>query len=363
MLRRKRPSSDCSSANSSCKVPSGSLSFTARDLTSSTPGAWQAFLAYASNVFPLLGNATAQDSGTLKADVPHYEEGLLKSICDQVSKATLSSLKQLRRLRKEPMQSVATLPRHHREICQLKALTSFAELEMASLRREHELRLQEMQSAVLRSSEVGDVLCKLRTIKEELAQSRLQQEQAKRELAEKSVSPIEELCKRLRELRERRRQLLAKQRLRTVRVEDLGANGEAVLIFRGQHRLRLRPCEEHEGSRASGADPMYRLRFEPYFPGPWIATAISSSRSVEGEMLRSYEDLLCRVWLQALNGRRGSDRQGNSGASVLRPLKEVARIVQRLDVALLDVADLVRSVASRLSRTPKPLAASADWDG
>lgn len=131
------------------------------------------------------------------------------------------------------------------------------------------------------------------------------------------------------------------------------------MIFRGQHRLRLRPCEEHEGPRASAADPTYRLRFEPYFPGPWIATAVSS-RSVEGEMLRAYEDLLCRVWLQALNGRRVSDRQGNSGASVLRPLKEVARIVQRLDVALLDVVDLVRSVTSRLSRTPKPLAASAD---
>jgi len=129
--------------------------------------------------------------------------------------------------------------------------------------------------------------------------------------------------------------------MRTCWALESGDHGNLLLVFRGGHQLRVGKDSTSPGAPSAG---LVWVRFEPALP------------PVEGggRPIRKFADLLCCVWLGVLaneHAQRGVQGR-RQGALAVVPGSRVPVLVRRLDVALLDVAEMTQQVARSQGLAP-----------
>ncbi|CAE7238650.1 unnamed protein product, partial [Symbiodinium necroappetens] len=116
--------------------------------------------------------------------------------------------------------------------------------------------------------------------------------------------------------------------------------GAGVLLFRGRHKLRISPC-----TGSQGVEPMYCIRFVPFLPGALCRDAAKEA-PLQWQLVIRFQDLICRIWLRAL----GPALAAGASAAATVPRHEVPGIIHRLQMGLLDAADLLKSVVAAMQR-------------
>lgn len=290
----------------------------AKEIQTGAPGAWQAFLRYATQVFPAILESLGSCSRLLRADQP---TGLLRTVIGCTEQATATALRNLSRVcvgRRMPGAG-ASAPAV-RELCEVLALAAFRSLEANSLRSHLASELRAVDMA--RSSRSECAIESMRRLREELLRRRATRRWAARQVASESLPLLEASSQRLKELRQRRVASLRMVRFRSCRVIGVDGPQEVVLAFRGGHRLRLRSL-----SSSSGV-PLRIASFEP---------RLQEFSSLPAAMRLKAEQLLCTAWLHSSPSAAGSQ---------LGPLhhEEVWLLIRRLDNALLDVGEVIRDI-------------------
>lgn len=282
------------------------------------------------------------------------------------SEATRASMLQLKKLGNGQLPVIGEMPPPLRELCELNAIGAGHELSLKVLRQCNEQASAALGAVEGKLSEFAGLRLKLLELREELSARRRARQWVAQKVAKEHLQPLEALCERLRELQRRRTTLIRTMRMRTCRALDPHGHGAAVLVFRGGHRLRLGGAGEAPdassstaiGDSAAPATPYSKVaiggikagtlvwaRFEPMLP----------PLEAGGESLRKFNDLMCCLWLGALerDGARKLQGKQQQGAVAVLAATEVPSLVRRLDLSLLDMAEMVMDVGRSRGVEPR----------
>ncbi|CAE7366563.1 unnamed protein product [Symbiodinium sp. CCMP2592] len=312
---------------------------TARALQHSEPEAWQVFLNYAAATFGLLCDRARQESG-MALCAKTAKVNLLGAACKEVSESTSLSLQQLRCSGEGPLPRASRAAGALQEVCEVKALIALQELELELLRKSKDTVLEALQHAASSSEKAGALLLDLRRLREVATKRHLARKAAKQAKAQALLMPLEAAIERLKACQQQKSSLLRVARARICRAVECTGPGAGVLLFRGRHKLRISPC-----TGSQGVEPMYCIRFVPFLPGALCRDAAKEA-PLQWQLVLRFQDLICRIWLRAL----GPELAAGASAAATVPRQEVPGIIHRLQMGLLDAADLLKSVVAAMQR-------------
>eukprot|EP00930_Biecheleria_cincta_P077388 TRINITY_DN64676_c0_g1_i1.p1 TRINITY_DN64676_c0_g1~~TRINITY_DN64676_c0_g1_i1.p1 ORF type:complete len:379 (-),score=62.92 TRINITY_DN64676_c0_g1_i1:157-1227(-) len=333
------------------------LPVTVEHLEQSKPGAWQIFLDHMGSCLPGIHVSSSGDRGVVALALAstltlQQQVQLLRGTCNRVSLAMTASLSTLRHGNQGflPMLS-HSLPAKARDTSQFQALATLREIELGELKAHRESHEQDVNSSVSACEKMGAMLCELRGLREAMVQRRFVRIDTRRKKAKELLGLLGEVRERLQQLQVRKAELFRARRSRACRAEkdtrDNSPGAEPVLVFRGKHRLRI--------NRHSYAASLCCVRFEPCVPGGSSSNASGDSHGVPQNfhqlLLSRFEEHLFHIWVRALNPTLEMVEAKDRSAAVI-PWRDVPALVQRLQLGLIDAADLIQQMHARLCKTP-----------
>jgi len=314
------------------------------------PGSWNGLMTRMkngnfANVMQYLLDQAAKDTVT----DPKLVEELITAYEKQVTEQLRSLCKACKVKNPEDLLSsiVKANPEHKckYDLAGLRTIESSQEIESGYKKQ----RIQEYKEKV---SKAQEVVRKLTSMEQEL--------KAKRdEVTQTRVQAMEALLERLRMLQQRREALIRTAEVRTCHVSKPDPSGELLVIFRGGHQLRVRGLMEAPTCRIGtnsqlGSATQQRsevcLRFEPMLPDSSSSSSSSCGSSTHGatandsigttKLQHQLENILCTAWHNATATEDGKEEFRQQGCfEVVLPQSQLARVVRRLDVQLLQIGE------------------------